>query len=66
LCEWKKENPTWPSWDDSGALLGSALFDGPRLIHGFDNGIVANEIIELKQINPWCFICERGVEMGGE
>jgi hypothetical protein len=24
--------------------------DGPRLIHGFNNGIAANEITELKQI----------------
>jgi hypothetical protein len=46
--------------------LRSTLHDGPRLIHGSDNGIAANEITELKKISPWCFTCERGVKMGGE
>jgi hypothetical protein len=28
--------------------------------------IITNEITKLKQINLWCFICERGVKMAGE
>jgi hypothetical protein len=31
--------------------LRSTLHDGPRLIYGSDNQIVANEIIELEQMS---------------
>jgi hypothetical protein len=30
-------------------IIRFALYDGPRLIHGSDHGIAANEITELKQ-----------------
>jgi hypothetical protein len=33
-------------------ILRSALHDGPRLVSGFDNQIVANGVADLKQINP--------------
>jgi hypothetical protein len=46
--------------------LRSTLHDGPRLIVGSDNRIAANQNTELKEINPWCFTCERGVKMEGK